>query len=484
MQGRMPTTHHTGQVIATALAAVLALAACSTTSPSTPSSSTPGSSTPGSSGPAAPSAPGSASSRGKVSPDFDGDAGPDLVVGVGGSNGQVSVRYANGRSLDFGTDDKADDHPDFGQALLARDLNGDGLTDLVVADPSTTFGSSLTWLFGSADGLDPAARQVTPIPDLPNAGRALALLTAPKPVLVVGGGTAKGSPVMVAYTLGADGLPAGEPQRITPDSLGLPSIPAGSRFGSTLAATGSLLVVGAPSVAVGSAPRAGAIYTIDAGETPWHASRFTQDSPGVPDNAQEGDRFGAALSIGEGYLAVGVPGEDRDGPGGRGQARAGLVQPFALSGHDLVPLPAIDQDPGKVEAGDGFGTAVTVLEPCPGGAGVLVGAPAEAIGSTAQAGSIWVIPIKADQCWGQQFWDGQGLGAKAHENTLVGSAVSVLRLHGDGDTLVIAAPGVSEEGVRGRVLMLDFPYQDAPVEALAGLSLAEERTIALSPPEG
>lgn len=80
--------------------------------------------------------------------------------------------------------------------------------------------------------------------------------------------------------------------------------------------------------------------------------------------------------------------------------------------------------------------------------------------------------------------DGHGLAAKAGPNTVVGSAVSALRGGSDGDTLVIAAQGTSEEGVPGRVRTLDYPYTDPPVVVFTDLAVKAERTIALSPPEG
>lgn len=417
-----------------------------------------------------------------VSPDFDGDGGADLVVGIGSSPARVSVRYANGGTLDFGRKDVDTANPDsvdFGQALLARDLNDDGYTDLIVSDPGDGSSVSLFWIFGSAAGLDLSGRTLVTTDMSPGAGHALALLTTPRPTLVVAGG--EGS--ILTWALGADGRASSDPAELTPDALGLPDLAPGSRFGSSLAAQGSLLVVGAPGEKVGAATRAGAIYTVDFSGEPLRATRITQDWPGVPDNAEPGDRFGASLAIGDGWLAVGVPGEGRKDEQGHNQPGTGMVQLFAVSGTDLRPEDAIDQNylPGKAEAGDGFGFSVAIARPCTDTAGVLVGAPAEAIGSTQQAGSVWLVPVGDDvRCGPIQLYDGAGLGAKAGANTVVGSAVSALRVSADGDTLVVAAQGNSEEGVPGRVLTLDHPYTDAPFEALSNLRIAEERAIALT----
>jgi len=424
----------------------------------------------------------------RAGPDFDGDGGADLVVGIGESPGKVSVRYANGKALDFGrldVDSTEPDSVDFGQALLARDLNGDGFTDLVVSDPG--LGPSLYWIYGSAAGLDLAGRVVTPTDAFPGGGRALALVTQPKPVLVVSGGSGGGTGVVLGYPLGADGRPAAEPMLWTAETLGLPAISAGSRFGSALAATGSLLAIGAPGAAVNDATQAGAVYVIDFSVDPLRGRRITQDSPGVPDNPQTGDRFGAALAAGDDYLVVGVPGEDRLDESGVNRARTGMVQVFHIVDGELRAGVAIDQKdlPGKVEADDLFGSALAMVRPCAGTSGVLIGAPAEAIGAVAQAGSVWVVPFSPKPaCSAIQLTGGAGLGTKAEANALIGSAVSVLRTDAQGDMLVVVAQGIYEEGVPGRVLTLESPFTGAPVTVLENLAIREERTIALSPPPG
>jgi len=421
-------------------------------------------------------------------PDFDGDGGADLVVGIGESPGRVSVRYANGTKLDFGrqeVDPTEEVAVDFGQVLLARDLDRDGFDDLVVSDPGLD--PSLYWIYGTATGLDLTSRVVTRLGDLPGAGHSLALVATPKPVVVVGGGTSGSTGVVLSYELGADGRPTTEPARLTAEALGVPSLPAGSRFGLTLVATGSLLAIGAPGEPVGTARQAGAVYAIDFGDQPLHARRITQDTPGVPDTAQGGDRFGAALAAGDHYLAVGVPGEDRKDESGINRAQTGMVQVFRILDGGLQAGDALDQAdlPGKLEPGDLFGSAVSMVRPCPGTTGVLVGASAEAIGSTQQAGAVWVVPLGATrECRAFQLYGGNRLGDKAEANTLIGSAVGALRGDAGGDTLVLVAQGNWEEGVAGRVLTLDHPYTGAPVEVLGNLAISEERTIALSPVEG
>jgi hypothetical protein len=473
-------------VAAATTSLVLALAGCTTTGP-TPS---PVPSSPASSGSA--SASPTAGAVSPVSPDFDGDGSADLVVG---DNGFVRVRYANGGAVDINSSQIRSDTPtsiDFGDGLLARDLNHDGFTDLVVADPHTEGaekpGVSLFWIFGSATGLDVAGRVMTSSTTADGVGTALALVTDPKPVLIVGGYALGGreANAVLAYDLGADGRPVGDAKELTPASLGLPDLPADARFGAAVAATGALLAIGAPRADVNAVKEAGAVYTVDFGTEPLRAHRITQDSPMVPDNAQPGDLFGAALAAGDGYLVVGVPGEDRPDEFGHVQARTGMVQPFRISGQDLTPQPELDQNelPGDVEKGDGFGSAISMARPCPKTVGVLVGAYAEAIGTKQRAGSVWLAPLGSDAgCGALQLWDGSGLGPKAASDTWVGSAVTVQHLKADGDTLVIVAQGDVENGTRGRVLTLDYPYRDEPVVAIKDLKAMQEYPIVVSSPE-
>ncbi|GLF94753.1 FG-GAP-like repeat-containing protein [Streptomyces yaizuensis] len=79
------------------------------------------------------------------------------------------------------------------------------------------------------------------------------------------------------------------------------------------------IAVAAPSAQVGQARQAGAItvlYGSQSGAVTARKQTFHQDSPGIPGDAEEGDRFGTTLTTGDldgdGYtdLVVGAPGED------------------------------------------------------------------------------------------------------------------------------------------------------------------------------
>ncbi len=184
-----------------------------------------------------------------ASPDFDGDGRADLVVGVGATTPRVSVVYGSGRSQDFTRADvDGASSYGFGRALLARDLNTDGYTDLVVSDADESFGQppGLFFVFGSASGLQPGKATRVAATGLAGGG-ALALVTAPTLVLAAGATDVDGDGgAVLLYPLGVDGLPSGDPTRLAQGSGGVPGPgSAGDAFGTTLAASGSLLVVGA-----------------------------------------------------------------------------------------------------------------------------------------------------------------------------------------------------------------------------------------------
>lgn len=430
---------------------------------------------------------------GTAFPDFDGDNRADVVFGVGSTQSVVSIAYGSGSGATFGRTDVGGTDPDpentmgFGQGLLARDLNGDGYTDLVVVDEAQAAGSSIYLVFGSPSGLQPGlAHRLSAPSSVLGFQNTPALVTKPGKLLVVGAAVdskvAKGG-AFVGYPLGADGLPTGSPAVFSQKNL--PGTDEyGDTFGSVLAASGSMLLVGAPGEDVGKASDAGAVTVLRyLGGTRFSGASLTQNSKGVAGKAERGDRFGASVAIADGYAAVGVPGED-------GAKRdSGAVATFKVSGAKLKPLATITQDsakvPGKSEANDRFGSAVAVIRACSKGAGLLVGATGEAIGSALDAGSVWVLPLSKTCTKRVQLYEGHGLGGAATEMASVGSAVSALRTSASGaDTLVLTAPGISEEGVYGRVLTVSAPFPKQVTTVARDLRLNEEGTIALSPPVG
>jgi hypothetical protein len=415
-----------------------------------------------------------------ASPDFDGDGLPDIVYAFNGDAIEAAVRvvYGSGREQEIQRVVGDDTVTAFGHAILARDLNGDGYCDLAVTDSWKP--GLLILIFGSAAGLEQSAERTFAAPAGASAfGSSLALLTAPTPLLVVG---AEQSSVpggsFAAYPLGSDGMPSGSPFWINQSSSGVPgTAEAGDRFGAALAAAGSTLVVGIDGEDIGKVKDAGNIVVLTyTGGQRFTGTGFGQNSSGVADKAETGDRFGASVAIGRGLLAVGVPGEQKQG---------GLVQLFSVSGSKVKPLTAIDQNssgvPGAGERFDRFGEEVAIAQVCAGTVGIVVGGPGETflIGGD---GAAWVIPVKrSTACPARLLAEDGALGGKLIEDGgRLGPVVSVL---GDGgsaaDTVLVGGAGAEDIGP-GRLYAVAAPYTPGHVVWKA-TDLDNQFGFALSP---
>ncbi|MGW6269598.1 FG-GAP and VCBS repeat-containing protein [Streptomyces sp. NPDC055060] len=165
------------------------------------------------------------------------------------------------------------------------------------------------------------------------------------------------------------------------------------------------------------------------GQEPDNAPEWwTQDSPGVPGTAEEGDGWGGELSVGDvdgdGHadVAVGAPGEDV------GTVRdAGAVWLLRGTGEGLTGAGAqsFDQNtayvPGVVEESDTWGAQVRLADTDADGRSELIAA---APGENTRDGAVWVLPastkgLVADGSWS---YGGDALGAPA-TRAAFGSAV-------------------------------------------------------------
>jgi hypothetical protein len=186
----------------------------------------------------------------------------------------------------------------------------------------------------------------------------------------------------------------------------------GDGFGSSLA-VGNVggssrddLVIGADREDRGGVTDAGVVHVLPAGDshsavTATGSQLWHQDRAGVADSAEDGDRFGQALAIGEfdgdahSELAVGVPHED--GFGGLGDA--GVVHVLAGSASFLSATGSQfwHQNSGGIadnaEAGDMFGAslATSPFKSTVTHLGLAVGAPGESVGAVLGAGAVNVI---------------------------------------------------------------------------------------------
>ncbi len=212
--------------------------------------------------------------------DFDANGSADLAVGVPREDvgdddnaGQVNILFGSSTGISSGSqvltqdttsvpgDTEGDDR--FGEALAATNLGNGAAADLAVGSPGEDSRTSLSAIEAS------------------NVGS-----------------------VTVLYGTGA-GISGAGSQSFNEDSDGVPGgIHGNDGFGSALTAWNfgaspeGDLAVGVPGEDVGDADDAGSVnvlYGSSSGLRGPGSQRWTQDSPGVLDASEAGDRFGAAL---------------------------------------------------------------------------------------------------------------------------------------------------------------------------------------------
>ncbi|MGX5184895.1 integrin alpha [Streptomyces avermitilis] len=312
-----------------------------------------------------------------TSTDFNGDsvvdtviADPDATVGGAKGAGLVRVVLGGGKGVfeisqatsGMNATPEAGDH--FGFSRTSYDADGDGCSDLVVGAPHEDV---------TKDGVD--------------------LIDAGAMYVIHGTSTGIGTGSTIE-SYSQSGL---DPNTTTEayDWFGY-AVKAGET------STGApYLAVGVPGENVTSGGKtyadAGCVHYIQ-GST---KTTVNQDETGVPGVVEAYDRFGYSLAGTNRYFAVGGPGEAIDNV-----KFAGGVTVFnhTVAGGVPTALVGIDQDAtgitGTAEAGDGFGTSVSMTSYRPNdqtyNSDVLlaVGTPGEDIGTVADAGGAAVVRIQ------------------------------------------------------------------------------------------
>ncbi|MEX1101052.1 MAG: FG-GAP repeat protein [Actinomycetota bacterium] len=274
-------------------------------------------------------------------------------------------------------------------------------------------------------------------------------------------------------------------------SSGVPGKPiAGDLFGFALA-SGDLDADGFADLAIGSPfddPRslrnAGSInvlYGSTEGLQVDRARQLSQDTVGLPDFAEEGDRFGHSLAAtdlnADGFvdLGVGLPGESLPAASGIVQKNAGGLQVLFGGASGLTTSGAVLLSqasrgvPDDPEPGDGFGSTIEAGDLDGDAHGdVMVGAPSEDVGGAIDAGATTVIP-GADE--GVRSIDASmlhqgkpGVAERPEGGDLFGWTITVGDLSGDGrDELVVGVHGEGVSGVGRAGAMHVFPGAEGGV---------------------
>ena len=193
---------------------------------------------------------------------------------------------------------------------------------------------------------------------------------------------------------------------------------AEGEFGRSLAMGPGLLAVGAPSQNQGDEEAAGSVHLFRLTENGWRFdSELTAPAP------MGSARFGSALSMGEGLLAVGAPGESIQAATGSAHG-AGAVYVFAHQTGDTALVTRL-QAPA-IQPGGAFGASVAL-----DGDRLLVGAPGSEVAEMKEAGLAYLFEL--DSGAATQL----GLPLElTHADARLGVAVAL-----NGDIAALGAPG-------------------------------------------
>lgn len=366
--------------------------------------------------------------------DFDGDGFADLAIGIPGEAigslagaGAVQVIYGSVNGLEAegnqfwhqntsGIAGAAEANDEFGGALTGGDFDGDGLTDLVIGVPGEAVGSlqeagAVHAIYGSVNGLATTGSQ---------------LWNQSSPDLAGSSGTSE-------------------------------------RFGEAVAGGDfdgdgfADLAVGVPGDTVAGVADAGSVHVLYGsfgGLSGSHDVILSQNTVGVPGGSEAGDRFGAALAVGDfdadGFddLAIGAPGEALGSIQSAGAINVLYGSASGLSGNSSQ---LANQDTAGISdvagASDQFGASLAAGDfDGDGHVDLAIGVPGETVSSRPGAGAFHIVYGTAGglSTTGEQFWhqDSSGIAGGAESGDRVGSSLAAGDFDGDGlDDLAAGADG-------------------------------------------
>lgn len=217
------------------------------------------------------------------------------------------------------------------------------------------------------------------------------------------------------------------------------------------------LATASPTETLGSYAGAGAVNVVYGSSSGLRAAGnqyWTQDSTGVPDAAESGDRFGSALATGDfdadGYadLAIGAASEKVGSASSAGAVTVLYGSPSGLTANRVKTLYQGQSGVlGASESADSFGSSIAAGD-LNGDArdDLVIGAPGESVGSVAGAGAIVVLHGSIDGLSTQGsklFYQGfAGTPGGSEKSDRFGASLDVGDINGDSQAdLAVGIPG-------------------------------------------
>lgn len=426
--------------------------------------------------------------------DLNGDGVPEIVIGVPGAEGaKGAVTIVDGRtkraerftaaSLGFQPNERRER---FGTAVLVTDVTGDGCSELIVGAPNAAKGAGRVYVAqGTPSGLSNKPLATIDSPDRgAEFGTALSIsfVNGDRKGLLIGGpgyDDGKATSAGAVYTVNVDTADGGidKPYRYTQNSPGIEGVSEShDMFGLVLSGP----FVGVPMEDVGSARDAGAFVRLamhPEGSVAF-GEAVTQNSKGVSNTAESGDRFGMSLFARHSYIAVGAPGEDDGRIVDAGAAHVfwtdNSAEPYVYQQEAWFVTQNSPGIPGVSEKGDAFGSSVALGEVTPGESrrNLWIGADGEDVGSVRDAGSV----TRLDDGSGlpaATLTLGNGLPGKAKSGDALGAALGTVRDTGDrvygADSLLIGVPGRDVDSVADSGWVICSAYGSTKLPESAGI---------------